>query len=323
MPGKFDFENVDLSKEPNQKRFDEELNKLPEEEKDKVMFDTQEKAERENEEFDKEKESEIETVEKELSPEVIGMIMDKVQDIDKEGIGFWALRYYLEGFRKKEENLKSIFKNGIMGTYSNIYRRGSVDSKEYGKLLKEKKVYSNFNIIGRINDHYQYIGRRKILNAEWTNFKNTGYILLINASKFEEIDNKGAEGRDKINWNRLKIRQFMANNPATRIGKKTDSEFGFMLSGRVAPRYFTGLMINADNYGFAKENEEINKDLKLLTIKSVKCMKETYQDKPNLFVPIYDHKGNLIWPKKMTYNQVKKFVAEKNMEKKETNKKSE
>src|SRR5438552_4038892 len=35
------------------------------------------------------------------------------------------------------------------------------------------------------------------------------------------------------------------------------------------------------------------------------------KDKPNLLVPIYGKEGNLLWPKQMSYAEVKRFVAER------------
>jgi hypothetical protein len=50
-------------------------------------------------------------------------------------------------------------------------------------------------------------------------------------------------------------------------------------------------------------------------------MLDVFKDRANLLLPIYDLVGNLLWPKQMSYEEVKKFVAErdKNAGTEETN----
>ena len=43
----------------------------------------------------------------------------------------------------------------------------------------------------------------------------------------------------------------------------------------------------------------------------IAVMKDIEQDKPELLVPIYDLNGNLLWPKQMSYEEVKKHIEEK------------
>ena len=44
------------------------------------------------------------------------------------------------------------------------------------------------------------------------------------------------------------------------------------------------------------------------------------EDDPELILPIYDSKGNLLWPKQMSHEEVKKFVTEREVNKKKLDK---
>ena len=46
-------------------------------------------------------------------------------------------------------------------------------------------------------------------------------------------------------------------------------------------------------------------------------MLKIYKGKEELLIPIYDFRGNLWWPKRMSYEEVKKFIEERNKNKKE------
>ena len=43
----------------------------------------------------------------------------------------------------------------------------------------------------------------------------------------------------------------------------------------------------------------------------------TKKEKTDKLLPIYNEEGDLLWPKKMNYNEVKKFIEEGDKEKKE------
>lgn len=51
-------------------------------------------------------------------------------------------------------------------------------------------------------------------------------------------------------------------------------------------------------------------------------MLELYKGKSEFLIPIYSVEGNLLWPKQMTYEEVKRFVSEKD-KRKEIHKKEE
>jgi len=96
MPEKFDFSKIE-----DQQKFEG----LPQEEKDKVVGEAQEEAE-------------VENLEKELSPEIIEKIMEKVEDINKRGTAFSVIspEYPTPKLESGESKLGSILKNGLVGT---------------------------------------------------------------------------------------------------------------------------------------------------------------------------------------------------------------
>ena len=115
--------------------------------------------------------------------------------------------------------------------------------------------------------------------------------------------------------------------------KYPDEEFGFMLSPRVAPRDFQGIILNkyttADesklnhifslkDYRDKLRDEQGSLDEKIIKSKNkqlidnvVKVLRNTYGDKPSLLIPIYDIEGSLLWPVEMEYEKVKEMVSER------------
>ncbi len=80
------------------------------------------------------------------------------------------------------------------------------------------------------------------------------------------------------------------------------SEYGFVLSYRIAPRLFKGFVLSQDH-------------MEKATARLEKIMRETCKDDKESLIPIYNKQGDLLWPKQMSYEDVKKFVAEKKKEK--------
>lgn len=326
MPGKFDFENIDLSKEPNQKKIDEEFEKLPKEEKDKLMFEIQERAEKENIEFDKEKAEEIETVEKELSPEVIEKIMDKVQDINTEGVAFSVI---------ENSKFRKILEEGLLGSYEEpqAISGSDIDKKEWAKNTREKRnslVYFNINQA----KHGSYdIPEYKVWYSEWFQHsrRNMTIGLTFDLKKFTKAEpipeNRFTEKKLPARTYRILYAEMYQKEakpwdkkyPKEKEKWEIDSTYGLGLAHRVAPRFFTGLITKfrdlsggemLENKEDANSNEILGLYFKKLEA-LIQDIKDQYKDKSNFLLPIYTIYGGLVWPKQMTHDQVKKFVAER------------
>ncbi len=134
------------------------------------------------------------------------------------------------------------------------------------------------------------------------------------------------------------------------IANYGDPEFGFRLRHRVPPHLFRGVIFRAHRPRTNEEKKVIldytakhtpwvldttKKDLleedniktlnpaacEAIAKKLVSLQMQIYKDKPQLLLPIYDTDGNMWWPKQMSYEEIKKFVAERDTEKKEEEKK--
>lgn len=111
------------------------------------------------------------------------------------------------------------------------------------------------------------------------------------------------------------------------ILRHRQGEDGYVISHRVAPRKFIGIVLNPQRL---KTSDEIKRfgtnnildpgemtatdDSKVLEediTTLVKLMAETYKGKEELMLPIYDRAGNLLWPEKMSYEDIRKLEAEK------------
>jgi hypothetical protein len=108
-----------------------------------------------------------------------------------------------------------------------------------------------------------------------------------------------------------------------------ESDNGFMITRRVAPRHFDGIYLTLERYGQhwdINERKKCFKESKPLVKKRVKGAVEMMQQVSektgkNRYLPIYDLYGNLLWPKEMNYEEVKQFVAEREEEQKRSRKK--
>jgi hypothetical protein len=102
------------------------------------------------------------------------------------------------------------------------------------------------------------------------------------------------------------------------------SQFGFFVTSRVAPRFFTGVVFECD---FSRNDDsdayEIDYDnlsaeeqhiVDTTAQKLAATMLKVYKDKPELLVPIYNVNGDMYWPQRMKYADVKTYVSPKNQQ---------
>ena len=222
-----------------------------------------------------------------------------------------------------EIDLLYVLKNGILG--------GPLYDKLGGKTFEEKWAYGTrrrrrqhawFNIVGRSPR------KEKIPQSYWWRGDQVG--ITFDTSNFKE-EKPGGTGERKIktffsaepdmwhDWDKFfgnlqlgdeRIRQHKNFIDAQRSGlinkegkPLPSTEFGFSLFSRVAPRFFRGLVL-----GYKYTDEDLKKVIDQL--------EQVYQEKEDLLFPIYSENGNLLWPQKMSYEEVKKFVVERDARKK-------
>ncbi len=293
----------------------------------------------------------------ELTPEIEAMVMEKVQDIDTEGIAYSViddgklpdiLKYGLLGQSWEKEdkkpgqsNTSEIWKNDIrkkkaMHVFANIVKRNaeSVKGKDLnGNNLPEPELQASYHV-------------RSLTNKIIVLFDPENYLLTEPGGRSE----KQKAGTYKADA--AELSQFRSVYPWT--------EWGYLFAYRVPPRFFEGLVFrkvreqtDEEKYSLVEEAQQKQPDreacifgryykfhefdtqklLKVLEKQSLgvylgpidesdpKILKEHALElakeqvesfrKKEYLLPIYDVHGNLWWPRQMSYEEVKKFVAER------------
>ncbi len=250
--------------------------------------------------------------ESEFSPEVLERVMAKVQDIGKDGTAFTVVT---EDRNSDHKDISNVLENGLLGWPTEWPKERSKEEWA-GLARKTKESLNHFNIVGHtipeVEKEFALTKvSRHIENSEWVsraqskaNAKRNSAVFLFDIQKFnyegpEQIDERGYRKHHKRGkyYRRGQINTWRSDDVPEQIKTGPYGETGFVMRDRIAPRLFIGTI----PLGKMDENE------------LQKRMAETKD-----FLPIYDIKGNLLWPQKMTYEEVKKFVEErdKNKEKK-------
>lgn len=281
-----------------------------------------------------------EKFEKELSPEAIEKIMEKVQDINKDGMAVHSV--FRLGGLNNEENRKTvsdILKNGILGQDWDkpSSERETISKNNWAKAARHKKrLFVFFNIVDKdLNVGEKYRSKpewakgdiAKIEESPW--LKNPNSIGII-------FDTNTLKGRiyaqNRSEPKKLKSRYY---DPWESQG--TPSEEGYTVTPRVKPNLFKGLVFRTsrpatqeeskymqrvdqeahfwrinyqwtdERYAFVESNDDEIKTKRAEEIAQImiRNMNEKY------LVPIYDVYGNLFWPEQMSYEEVKQFVEER------------
>ena len=204
-------------------------------------------------------------VEKELSPEIIKKILEKVKDINSNGTAYTAIGRIpfpesLENTQNEGKELFSFKKNLEKKQLINIFKKGASDalidlesSREYKEKIKQKKGGVMFNIIGK-SSYYDNKNERSITKSiqhggESNYMEIPGQVgLIFDLKKFKESERfvSGAHIRAMATDN-LELNTFHPRDDIKlRLDDKIypDEEVGFILHPRVAPRDFQGLLLN-------------------------------------------------------------------------------
>ena len=246
--------------------------------------------------------------ESELSPEVLEKVMNKVQDINEAGVAYSFVSGgpYSAGSIFEQDNLQKtklvrILKEGLLGTPEKCYLEGVPPTKE--QWAKEAQVSlrkggrSNvyFNVTGMAHEEETpntQSGETWISKSAGSSKKNA-LAFIFDLSKFTYDDDTNKMSRKYY------------ETYYKRSTRKFTTAYGFNLSHRVPPRFFNGILLKLqDNYQY----DQLAAEIGILS-------EQVYKEKGNLLLPIYDVYGNLYWPKKMSYEEVKKFVEERDKNK--------
>ncbi len=262
-----------------------------------------------------------------LSPEVIETIEKKKQDIFEYGTAHTSL---LNAGSLNGAQFDSILKNGVLGVARDGNRGRDLDPGEWTKDLKGgRKVTVSFNIMGRsfenddidrvlpesidfdtsINapEFLEKLQERKKRTRSFSRYPGEIIIFDISDLKEEEpryINSIGDGTNPNDTMESFPPRTYGIRGPERYTVKTPDkkgnlcttTEYGFSMASRVAPRRFKGIIVSRGN----------EKEL----MKIVSIMLEAYKDKPELLIPIYDERGNLIWPRRIPYEE---FVGQSDL----------
>src|SRR3989338_8780624 len=218
-----------------------------------------------------------------------------------------------------------------------------ISAIEHKKLLKEKRTAGehaliHFNITGRAPRWLDWKESSyrppeesaflEISSTAWTH-RHDNVAVIFDISDLEETE-PGPKGRFDLGRDELFPKTFtsasVVDTPGSKkIGSsKPRTEFGFITATRIPPRKFQGLVYSSIKRDYIEyfsqktqslqyNGKEYYTDTEILRIvrNIAATMVEANKDQLRLLMPIYDSKGNLLWPKKMSYEEVKKVVVER------------
>ncbi len=206
-----------------------------------------------------------EILEQPLSPEVIGQIMEKVKNVNEKGTAFTVFSPFDEE-REKEpttaalkdlSKLKAVLENGLLGRDQS--RKGDVGqivTKETWKEdAKRRRAIVYFNIVGReIADHDTERPDRvkKIEEYRFFSWLNSSLAITFDLSSFKEellgekLPNSYSQvgGEVKERFKKFRVTEDERGVPGVVDSGMpvSDEDYGFNLSFRVPPRFFTGIL---------------------------------------------------------------------------------
>ncbi|MFA6918527.1 MAG: hypothetical protein WC244_00200 [Patescibacteria group bacterium] len=271
----------------------------------------------------------------ELLPEVVERIMEKIQDINKPGTGFHSVRILEDD--NSTIKLGGILRKGLLGKLN----PNSPEQDWVSAVRKKMGAVVFFNIVGR--------DLRKIEDAHWfrpIGTSQTSLGIIFDTADFKENTEIANYALDYDLGKREKL-QYKSNTfgAHARPGSEREEYFeegdrripdyseGYALSFRIAPDRFKGIVIRAmaeqteeemDNlykkqpyvpqevlrkiHRYKEVDDDESKQNKANEIATL--MRKIYGDRVDFLLPIYDAHGNLLWPRQISYNEVREIVKE-------------
>ncbi|MFH0804505.1 MAG: hypothetical protein V1896_02805 [Candidatus Zambryskibacteria bacterium] len=275
---------------------------------------------------------------------------------DRVGVTILGILDYFNPEIGNISRLQSVLSNGLLGrSVSGKIQKPEVSKEEWAKEVKEHKkdelVQDQPNIYFTKPDSTTEIEIAEVKRYRDYDPKETfrenmyvqrgGYAIAFD---LRNLNFKGGWFKEKnIDY---KSKTYMFD---PRSGGEKHSLNRFVTKIRVAPRKFKGIIV----YPFKRKytDEEIERELdidesidhsralrrnerridyrrqKTEDTSSERMEKElkdvvdmqmvTFGEKTDLLIPVYDADGNMLWPKRMSYEEVKKFVEERDKKKEE------
>ncbi|MFH1291783.1 MAG: hypothetical protein ABIH87_01115 [bacterium] len=275
---------------------------------------------------------EIPKQEVELSPEVIEMVMEKVEDIYTPGTAFHVLNALQKWHGEKGnvtdiETIDDVLRDGVLGK---IPERGEEPlSRHRGAFVEDIKSGKMprvwFDIVGR-SARYNLPH-----DSIWMQGGVVSVAIIFDLSKFsdgigqeedyrqklEELKKRGStdpeadyrKEHEKIGtfFSSSAYRPLDHNLFNTKGFTMSNEGSGFTLFGRVSPRHFRGIILRLRKQGQKElkvedDQTRIQGEVDKIVSKQLK----TYKNKPEMLLPIYDSRGHLLWPKQVDYKELYK-----------------
>lgn len=282
---------------------------------------------------------------RELSPEIIEMVMEKVEDINASETAFHVLGAAEKWHGEKRpvteiKIINDVLRDGILG--QTVNRRHERQSSKEKLPISQRGTYVEdvkkgelprvwFDIIGRAD-----LTQPSIAGAFWMQGK-ISVAVVFDLSKFtdgigkeedyeqrlKELEESGSINpkADYIQQH-SKIGTFFPsdgsgpmsplewNDEGLTVGTR---DFGHLLLGRVSPRHFKGIALRVCKIGEDGRYKDETDQTKIQNEvdKIVTAQSKIYQREPNMLLPIYDVQGNLLWPEQLSYEKKYKMEEEK------------
>jgi hypothetical protein len=266
------------------------------------------------------------------------LIMEKTIDIYKYGTAFSRIEsIYHDGPKPIEERkqnfrdkFQDILKDGLIGIHVNQKNKPKRDQiiDQYKAHLSsnEGDLLVHFNIVGRMRwPHFsrEPVGHNIFKDSAFLGGEGTSIALVFDLSAFieknpeDDLEKWTYKSNDpetlkifnqtKRKVKALQIGDYELRNKIQSPQKnfdengfpRSESQWGFVLAPRIPKRLLRGIIFSS------KEGEEAE-TVDLLS----KTMMKASEEYGTPILPIYDVKGNIWWPKKIDYRDIKKSLQD-------------
>jgi hypothetical protein len=241
----------------------------------------------------------------EIPEDAIEKARGEVGDIGREGAAY--------SYVKNPSVLKPILEKGFLGT----------DVKQWKESFRERNGTDHpetfFNITGRTQEVNSDSNKPEVgKNVQGT------FGIVFDISKWKEASDdiykktqSGELGKGSI-WEELPPKSYFANfmrkdmeNWESGEKIKVECDKGFRTPYRISPKFFKGIVIPF-KYKFEQDEEDGEQkqflsqeyDFRMILKDAISANLEAAK-KTGRMVPIYDGKGNMLWPDQKTYQEIK------------------
>jgi hypothetical protein len=236
----------------------------------------------------------------ELSPDIIEKIMEKVVDINNPGLGYSFLDPYADRTERLYDEVKNVLHNGLyqwgidisMGQVKFNITGRAFDLNESDFPIKDN-MYNHQNTVGILFDasgFQEVVPGSYLTVGKFAASMNDDVVMDFWKKYFKDL-----KPGDRRVVSHPKFQSLFPRYLDEYGYPKIDSEWGFILEGGVAKKYIIGVTLGAKVDG-----QKISS-----------AIVQTNTGELSNCIPVYSQTGSLIWPKQMSYQEVKRSVTER------------